>query len=139
MYSRLPVWEKDTRSVQENMVLHGSFLVFSRTYFDHFDGFYDRTFLYLIITLSACASSSIEPRPCNCRLQILCAQKQIFANAYIFLTPEEKNDFQIKRVNIVDLLRFCDFKCIEIVFDTPFPQRTTNPFDVPNRHRCAFS
>ena len=43
---RLPVWEKDTRSVQENMVLHGSFLVFSRTYFDHFDGFYDRTFLY---------------------------------------------------------------------------------------------
>ena len=51
---------------------------------------HDRTFLSLIITLSACASSSIEPRPCNCRLQILCAQKQIFANAYIFLTPEEK-------------------------------------------------
>ena len=30
----------------ENCKLHGSFLVFSRIFFDRFDGFDDRTFLY---------------------------------------------------------------------------------------------
>ena len=38
--------KKEYITLQQNVELHGSFLVFSQRYFEHFEGFYEGTFLY---------------------------------------------------------------------------------------------
>ena len=88
----------DTNNVnirQENIVLHGCFLIFSKNYIDLFDGIDDRTFLYLEEDLLAIRLKKYQLKSVYSPKLVICHDEDGATNSFLS-NNRKKNIFVSK-------------------------------------------